>query len=165
MKVLIKGAGDLASGIACRLIRSGFQVVLTEIPVPTTVRRTVSFSRAVYEGTAMVEDIEGILCCSLEEADRVASEKKAAVLVDEDCSLGLRLNPDVVVDAILAKKNLGTCITDASVVIGVGRDLAGKDCHVVVETKRGYDLGRCIWQEAQYPIRECRGNRRLRKNG
>ncbi|MFR2488804.1 MAG: molybdenum hydroxylase, partial [Hungatella sp.] len=68
-KVLITGAGDLATGIACRLHRCGFSVAMTEIAVPTTVRRTVAFSRAVYEGNARGEDIEGVLCRNTEEID------------------------------------------------------------------------------------------------
>lgn len=147
MKVLIKGAGDLASGIACRLHRCGFTVAMTELAVPTTVRRTVAFSPAVYEGSCQVEDIQGALCHSLEELEAVVKQDQIPVLVDERCEIREQWQPDVVVDAILAKKNLGTKITDAATVIGVGPGFtAGTDCHCVVETKRGHDLGRCIWK-------------------
>lgn len=152
IKVLIKGAGDLATGIACRLYNCGFQIVMTEIPVPTTVRRTVAFSRAVYEKTAVVEGIEGILCRDLEEIRRAAEEGKIGVIVDEDCHIALSWKPDVVVDAIIAKRNTGTSITDAPIVIGAGPGFeAGKDCHCVVETKRGHDLGRCLWKGSAIP--------------
>ena len=152
MKILIKGAGDLASGIACRLHRCGFFVVMTEIPVPTTVRRTVAFSRAVYESRTKVEDITGVLCRNMEEVEEALSKDQVAVVVDEECAIRVKWNPDAVVDAIIAKKNLGTRITDADIVIGVGPGFtAGKDCHCVVETKRGHDLGRCIWNGSAVP--------------
>lgn len=152
MKILIKGAGDLASGIACRLHRCGFLVVMTEIPVPTTVRRTVAFSRAVYENRTKVEDIAGVLCRSMEEIEEALSRDQVAVVVDEECGIREEWNPDAVVDAIIAKKNLGTRITDADIVVGVGPGFtAGRDCHCVVETKRGHDLGRCIWNGSAIP--------------
>lgn len=152
MKILIRGAGDLASGIACRLHRCGFFVVMTEIPVPTTVRRTVAFSRAVYENMVKVEDITGVLCSSMEEIEEALSKDQVAVVVDEVCRIRKEFNPAVVVDAIIAKKNLGTRITDADIVIGVGPGFtAGEDCHAVVETKRGHDLGRCIWKGSAFP--------------
>lgn len=152
MKVLIKGAGDLASGIACRLHRCGFELVMTETKVPTTVRRTVAFSPAVYLGKAVVEDIEGVLCKNPEEIEVALKNRKIAVVVDETCRICETWKPDVVVDAILAKVNLGTNITDAETVIGVGPGFcAGLDCHAVVETKRGHDLGRCIWSGSAVP--------------
>ena len=152
MKVLIKGAGDLATGIGCRLHRCGFDLIMTDIAVPTTVRRTVAFSRAVYEGQAKVEDVTGVLCRSLEEIREAIKEDQVAVVVDEECRIREAWKPDVVVDAIIAKKNLGTRITDAEVVVGVGPGFtAGLDCHVVVETKRGHDLGRCIWEGNAFP--------------
>lgn len=152
MKVLIKGAGDLATGIACRLHRSGFLVVMTDLPIPTAVRRTVAFSRAVYEERAVVEDITGVLCHDITEIERVLELDQIAVIADENCRIRTQWQPDVLVDAILAKKNLGTMITDAKTVIGVGPGFtAGKDCHGVVETKRGHSLGRCIWEGSAIP--------------
>ena len=147
MKILIKGAGDLASGIACRLHACGFSVVMTDIAVPTAVRRTVAFSRAVYEETASVEGVTGRLCKSFDEIDGVLAAGEIAVVVDPKASVKEAFCPDVVVDAILAKKNLGTSIDDAPVVIGVGPGFtAGEDCHCVIETKRGHYLGRCIYE-------------------
>ena len=152
MKVLIKGAGDLASGIGCRLHRCGFELLMTDIAVPTTVRRTVAFSRAVYEGQAMVEEITGVLCHNLKEIQEAAARDQVAVMVDEECKIREVWKPDVIVDAIIAKKNIGTQITDGETVIGVGPGFtAGVDCHVVVETKRGHDLGRCIWEGSAVP--------------
>lgn len=152
MKVLIKGAGDLASGIACRLYRSGFSVVMTEITVPTTVRRTVAFSPAIYNGQSRVEEIQGVRCDTLEEVEKAAESGQIAVVEDPECKLAIRWRPDVVVDAIIAKENLGTSMTDAETVIGVGPGFtAGVDCHCVVETKRGHNLGRCIWKGSAFP--------------
>lgn len=150
--VLIRGAGDLASGIALRLHHSGFRIVMTELAVPTTVRRTVAFSPAVYLGQARVEDVTGVRCRSFEEAMTALERGNVAVMADEIGEIRTRFRPDVVVDAILAKRNLGTCITDAPTVIGVGPGFtAGEDCHCVVETKRGHYLGRCIWKGSAIP--------------
>lgn len=144
-RVLIRGAGDLASGIALRLHRCGFQVVMTEIAAPTTVRRTVAFSPAVYLGAAQVEDVTGVRCDSIEEVETAIKNGKIAVTVGGYDRILDEFRTEVVVDAILAKKNLGTKITDAPTVIGVGPGFAaGEDCHFVVETKRGHYVGRCI---------------------
>ena len=107
-------------GSDAELHRCGFSVAMTEIAVPTTVRRTVAFSRAVYEGSALVEDVEGVLCRNTGDIDRVVNQDKVAVIVDESCETVRSWKPDIVVDAILAKVNLGTEITDAEIVIGVG---------------------------------------------
>ncbi len=146
-KILIKGAGDLASGIALRLWRSGFEIVMTELAVPTTVRRTVAFSPAIYLGSARVEEATGVRCETLADAEAALAAGQIAVMEDENAQVRGLWRPDVVVDAILAKKNLGTRIDDAALVIGVGPGFtAGEDCHCVVETKRGHYLGRCIWK-------------------
>lgn len=151
-RVLIKGAGDLASGIALRLHRSGFSVVMTETAVPTTVRRTVAFSPAVYLGETRVEDVAGIRCTTPEEVQEATAAGKIAVLVDETAQIKESWRPAVLVDAILAKRNLGTEIEDAPTVIGIGPGFcAGEDCHCVVETKRGHYLGRCIWEGGAIP--------------
>lgn len=152
MKVLIKGAGDLASGIACRLHECGFQIVMTDLEVPTAVRRTVSFSRAIYEDAAQVENSIGQLCRDIKEAQEAIDINRIAVLVDPYAKIMDEYQPDVVVDAIIAKKNLGTKIDDASIVIGVGPGFeAGVDCHCVVETKRGHYLGKCIYEGSAIP--------------
>lgn len=146
MLVLIKGAGDLASGIALRLHHCGYQIVMTEIACPTTVRRTVAFSGAVYNGTAMVEDVTAELASDPMQAKELLQEGRIAVLVDPECACVKELRPDVLIDAILAKKNLGTNKDDAPVVIGVGPGFtAGEDVDAVVETKRGHTLGRAIY--------------------
>lgn len=159
MKILIKGAGDLATGIAVRLFRCGYNILMTDIAVPTTVRRTVAFSRAVYDGHCEVEGIEGVLANEQQEAERqlqqieqLQADRKIAVIVDEKTDILKDYQPDVLVDAILAKKNLGTLITDAPLVIGVGPGFtAGVDVHAVIETKRGHDLGRVIYEGSAIP--------------
>lgn len=145
MRVLIKGAGDLASGIAYKLLHAGWEVLMTEIEVPLTVRRAVSFSRAVYEGQAQVEDAEGVLVRTCEEALCEIKKGNIAVIVDETAEIRHRYCPDILVDGIMAKKNTGTSITDAPVVIAAGPGFsAGRDCHYVIETQRGAKLGRVI---------------------
>lgn len=151
-RVLIKGAGDLASGIALRLHRSGFAVAMTETAMPTTVRRTVAFSPAVYLGEARVEDVVGVRCSTPDDVEAATAAGKIAVLVDETAAIRASWKPDVLVDAILAKRNLGTEKKDAPTVIGVGPGFtAGVDCDCVVETKRGHYLGRCIWEGSAIP--------------
>lgn len=124
MLVVIRGAGDIATGIAVRLHRAHMKIIMTEIPEPTAIRRTVCFSEAVRKGSMVVEGICAELAHSVKQAEEIAGGGRIAVLVDEHGSSVSLLRPDVVVDAILAKKNLGTKITDAPLVIGVGPGFA-----------------------------------------
>lgn len=152
MKILIKGAGDLATGIAYELWKAGHEVVMTEIRIPLAVRRMVSFSRAVYEGEAQVENAKSVLVCNLEEINRELKHGNIPVLVDEKAKIISEYCPEVLVDAIMAKRNLGTSIQDAPLVIGIGPGFcAGTDCHYVIETLRGDDLGRIIAQGCAAP--------------
>ena len=152
MRILIRGAGDLATGIAYRLYKSGFEVIMTETEVPLTVRRTVAFSRAVYEGKAQVEDTMAELINGPDRIDEVLGRGNMPVIVDPELKYLKEYRADVIVDAILAKKNLGTTIHDAEFVIGVGPGFtAGEDCHAVVETKRGHTLGRVIHEGSAIP--------------
>ncbi len=149
--VIIKGGGDLATGIAHRLFRSGFDILITEIAEPTVIRRTVSFANAVFEGRM---EVEGITAFHMRpsEVEKCLLERNIPVVVDPACNIAARLKPWGLVDAILAKKNTGTSIGDAAVVVGVGPGFsAGEDVHRVVETMRGHDLGRVILQGAAYP--------------
>lgn len=143
--VVIKGAGDIASGIALRLWHCGFLVIMTELDKPTAIRRTVSFSQAVVDGRTQVEDVAAVCARHVLEVSGILAENAIPVLVDEKADCIRVIRPYIVVDAILAKKNLGTSIGDAPLVIGVGPGFeAGVDCHYVVETKRGHYLGRVI---------------------
>lgn len=148
MKILIKGAGDLATGIASRLYGAGHQIMMTDIAVPVTVRRLVAFSRAVYEGEAVVEDMTARLAKNQEEAEEIMEQGDIPVIVDPKAECVEWFEPDVIVDAILAKRNLGTKITDAPFVIGVGPGFtAGEDWQLRCRDKeRTYtgngDMGR-----------------------
>ena len=144
-KVLIKGGGEMASGVACRLHKSGFKLLLTEIERPVAVRRKVSFCEAVYDGKTMVEGVEAILVKTLDDVTMAWDKKKIPLLVDPQCDSRLTIKPDVLVDAILAKKNTGTHLDDAPLVIALGPGFkGGKDAHFVVETNRGHNLGRLL---------------------
>ena len=159
MLVVIKGAGDLASGIALRLHRSKIDVVMTELPVPLAVRRTVAFSEAIRLGSTVVEDVKAKKAGSADEVRDCLARGVIPVLEDPEAEIIKILKPEVVVDAILAKKNTGTTIDDAKMVIGVGPGFtADEDCHAVVETKRGHTLGRVIWKGSAIPNTGVPGN-------
>ena len=150
--VVVKGAGDLASGVILRLHRAGLRVVATEIEQPTTVRRTVAFSEAIYSGEVEVEGLRACKINDCNEIPRAWSEGIVPVLVDPWAEIVSRLHPAVVVDAIIAKRNLGTRISDAAVVIGLGPGFeAGVDVHAVIETNRGHHLGRVLWHGSAEP--------------
>ena len=152
MLTLIRGAGDLASGIALRLWRAGLDVAMTEIARPTTIRRTVAFSEAVLCGETAVEGVTARRAENADEARRLLADGILPVLVDPACACRTELRPDALVDAILAKRNLGTRITDAPIVVGVGPGFtAGVDCHAVVETMRGHTLGRVLYEGSALP--------------
>ncbi len=150
--IVIKGAGDLASGAILRLHRAGFRLVATEIEQPTTVRRTVAFSEAIYCGEVAVEGVRARKIKDGDEIPQAWSEDVVPVLIDPQSEIVRRLRPAVVVDAIIAKRNLGTRISDAAVVIGLGPGFeAGVDVHAVVETNRGHHLGRVLWHGSAEP--------------
>ena len=152
MRVLIRGAGDLASGIALRLFHAKMEVIMPDLPRPTAIRRTVCFSQAILFGTMTVEDVTAAFAETSEAAVSILKEKKIPVLADPEAACIAALRPDAVVDAILAKRNLGTKITDAPCVIGVGPGFtAGVDCHACVETMRGHTLGRVITEGSPIP--------------
>lgn len=146
MTIAIKGAGDLASGVAVRLRKSGFRkIFMLEVPQPLAVRRNVTFCEAVYEGQIEVEAIRAVKVSKVSEFDAVWKSGNIAVLVDPAWTSLKEFVPDVLVDGILAKKNLGTTRDDARLVIGLGPGFtAGEDVDLAVETKRGHDLGRVI---------------------
>lgn len=152
MLVLIRGAGDIATGIALRLYRSHFQVVMTDLPKPTAIRRTVCFSQAIVHGETVVEGVRAVFAKDCAAAQECLSKGTIPVLADPECSCRADLMPDALVDAILAKRNLGTKRTDAPVVIGVGPGFtAPEDCHAVIETMRGHTLGRVVYQGSALP--------------
>lgn len=159
MLVLVKGAGDLATGVAHRLFRCGFQVVMTEIAQPSVVRRSVSFAEAVYEGAHEVEGVTSRWAHNVAEIVAILKRGEIPVLVDPGAGCRLWLNPGAIVDAIMAKKNTGTTIADAPVVVGLGPGIvAGIDAHAVIETNRGHNLGRVILDGCAEPNTGIPGN-------
>ena len=144
--VLIKGGGEIASGIAHRLHRSHFHVCLTEIAGPLAVSRGTAFSEAVFDGVKTIEGVTAqLVSASPEQIYRVWQQGNIPIIVDPKAFLRDRIKPDVLVDAIMAKRNTGTKITDAPLVIGMGTGFyAGRDVHIVVETNHSSNLGRVI---------------------
>lgn len=151
--IVIKGAGEMASGIAHRLYRAGMgRIVMLEIARPLAVRRFVSFCEAVYDGSARVENVEGRLVEDAVSIKKAWEEGCIAIMVDPEWKTIGALSPDVVIDATMAKRNLGTTKAEASFVIGVGPDFKAPDgVHVVVESNRGHDLGRVIYDGSAEP--------------
>ena len=151
-RVVIRGAGELASGVGVCLHSVGFQVVMTEISQPLAVRRGVSFAEAVYDGTARVEGISARRVESGEQAIRLIGRRELAVVVDPLASLVAELRPTALIDAIMAKRNVATRVSDSPIVIGLGPGfVAGRDAHAVIETHRGHELGRIIWEGTAQP--------------
>lgn len=150
--IVVRGGGDIATGTACKLHRCGFPVVILETAAPAAIRRTVAFSEAVWQGFQTVEDVTCELARSVQEAQRVLAGGKIALLVDPWGHCIPELEPLAVVDAILAKRNLGTHRGMAPITIGLGPGFcAGEDVDAVVETVRGHNLGRVIWQGTAAP--------------
>jgi xanthine dehydrogenase accessory factor len=150
--IVVRGGGDLATGVAHRLRRAGFPVVVTELAQPLVVRRSVAFASAVFDGEI---EVEGLVALRIEgeraaaEARDMARAGQVPVVVDPDGRLIAALSPGVVVDARLAKRPLDTTLGQAPLVIGLGPGfIAGVHCHAVVETQRGHDLGRVLWHGA-----------------
>jgi len=144
--ILIRGGGEMASGVAHRLHQSHFKICMIEIPHPLAVRREVTFTEAIYDGEKEVEGVRAKLISKTEEIESEWKKSHIPILIDPDGKKTRSfLKPDVLADAIMAKKNLGTQINDASLVIGLGPGFtAGKDVHMVIETNRGHNLGRMI---------------------
>lgn len=150
--IIVRGGGDLATGTIYKLYKSGFSILVLEIPAPSAIRRNVAFSEAVYEGRQQVEDVTCFLAGSLEEAEEFLAENKLVMLVDPEGHAIDQFKPLAVIDAILAKKNLGTHKNMAPITIGLGPGFtAGKDVDAVIETKRGHHLGRVLLEGSAAP--------------
>ncbi len=149
---LVKGAGDLASGVAYKLHEAGYSVVMTETRQPTAVRRTVAFAEAVYEGRVSVEGVDAAVADDDAAIADLLTAGVIPVVVDPDAEIRHRLRPDLLVDAIMAKRNVGTSRSDARVVVALGPGFyAGRDAHAVVETMRGPTLGQVIMHGEALP--------------
>lgn len=148
MIALIRGCGDLASGVAIRLHRAGVRVVMTELQQPLAVRRLVCFSEAVYTGECAVEGVTGRRVndpTDLLRILQVLSKGHIAVLIDPDGISIKHLHPHIVIDARMIKKNVPLIETSIKLIIGLGPGFsAGENCHAVIETNRGHMLGRVI---------------------
>ena len=143
--IIIRGAGDISTGTIHRLFRAGYPVLALETDHPSAIRRQVAFSEAVYDGTATVEDVTAVRIADAAQADGILKQGRVPLLVDPAGESIRRLKPDAVVDAILAKKNLGTSMDMAGLTIALGPGFeAGRDVHYVIETMRGHNLGRII---------------------
>ena len=159
--IICRGGGDLATGIVHRLFRAGFPVLVLETDSPAAIRRQVSFSEAVYDGMATVEGVtaERIASANRASVDHVLEEGRVPLLVDPEGSSIPLLKPDIVVDAIIAKKNLGTAKEMAPLVIGVGPGFtAGEDVDLVVESMRGHNLARIFTTGSALPNTGIPGN-------
>lgn len=146
MVVVVRGAGDIASGIIYRLHRAGFKVIALEIEKPSCIRRTVSFAEAIYSGEIEIEGVIGVRSESIEEIYRIWENGEIPIHIDVNGDIIEKLETKIVVDAILAKKNLGNKIVEGRYLIGVGPGFkANEDVNCVIETMRGHNLGRVIY--------------------
>ena len=156
--IIIRGAGDLATAVAIRLHNSGFRVVCLEVAKPTVIRRTVSFAQAVFEGQACVEGVRARLV-SLDDIEKAFSKDFVPVLIDPSGDAIRILHPAVLIDAIIAKRNLGTTRNMAPFTVALGPGfVAGEDVDCVVETARGHNLARLIYSGSAAPNTGIPGN-------
>ena len=150
--LLVRGGGDLASGVIHRLYKCGYQVLVLECRKPSAIRRKVSFGEAVFDGISSVEGVTGRLIEDVSECQKVWEAGEIPILVDETGKVIKELRPDALIDAILAKKNLGTNRNMASLTVALGPGFeAGKDVDFVIETQRGHNLGRVIRKGSATP--------------
>lgn len=160
--VIVRGAGDLATGIVYSLYKAHFKVIVLETQYPSSIRRRVALSEAVYDGESKVEDIEAVLVKSYEEALNIITNKdykKIPILIDPNCDILKKVKPTFLIDAIIAKKNLGTNKSMAKYTIALGPGFtAGKDCDIVIETMRGHNLGRMYLEGEAIPNTGIPGN-------
>lgn len=145
--VIVRGGGDLASGIIHKLHRCGFRVLVLEVPKPTAIRRNICFSESIYEGEVEIEGIRAVHVHCLKEIKECWKNSIIPVIIDPKGEYIKYIKPQIVVDAILAKRNLGTRRSMANITIGIGPGFtAGKDVDLVIETARGHNLGRIIFE-------------------
>ncbi|WP_157159559.1 selenium-dependent molybdenum cofactor biosynthesis protein YqeB [Brachyspira pilosicoli] len=160
--VIVRGAGDLATGVVYSLYKAHFKVIILETQHPSAIRRKVALSEAVYDGKTKVEDIEAVLVKNYEEALNIIANKdykEIPILIDPNCEILNHIKPTFLIDAIIAKKNLGTNKSMAKYTIALGPGFtAGKDCDIVIETMRGHNLGRMYLESEAIPNTGIPGN-------
>ncbi|MEI0542304.1 selenium-dependent molybdenum cofactor biosynthesis protein YqeB [Brachyspira pilosicoli] len=160
--VIVRGAGDLATGVVYSLYKAHFKVIILETQHPSAIRRKVALSEAVYDGKTKVEDIEAVLVKNYEEALNIIANKdykEIPILIDPNCEILNHIKPTFLIDAIIAKKNLGTNKSMAKYTIALGPGFtAGKDCDIVIETMRGHNLGRIYLEGEAIPNTGIPGN-------
>ena len=145
--VIVRGGGDVATGTIQKLNRVGFDVLVLEIEKPTCIRRNVAVAQAIFDGEIQIEDIRAVRCENIDQIQRAFDKKMIAVAVDPEGKLIEKLKPICLIDGILAKKNFGTNKKMAPITIGLGPGFeAGIDVDLVIETNRGHDLGRLIFE-------------------
>jgi xanthine dehydrogenase accessory factor len=144
--IAVKGAGEMASALAWRLYMANIKnILMLETDYPLAVRREVSFCEAVHEGEKEVEKVRAVRVQNPDEIKTCWQRDEIAVMVDPHWQILTEIQPEVIVDSVLAKKNLGTHINEAPLVVGLGPGFcAGKDVHLVIETNRGHNLGRIV---------------------
>ena len=157
--VIVRGGGDLATGTIYKLYKCGFKVLVLEIPDPSAIRREVAFCEAVYQGSQTVEDVTCYMAADVAEAEKMLNEGKLVIMVDPTGTCCETLKPMAVVDGILAKRNLGTHRGMAPVTVAMGPGFeAGVDVNAVIETMRGHNLGKVIYEGAAQPNTGIPGN-------
>lgn len=153
--VVIRGGGELATGIAHRLHNTGYRVLMLEKKFPSAIRRDIVFAEAVYDGEKKVERTVCYRADSLDDAEKMLKDGQVVIMVDSQARCLEKLNPKILVDAIYAKRNMGTSkkMADFTIAIGPGF-VAGRDVNCVVETTRGHNLGRLIYEGQALPEKE-----------
>ncbi len=150
--IVVRGAGDLATGVIVRLVNCGFRVLVTECERPSAIRRKVALSEAVYDESATVEGVTCRRIAEVSQAERIWAEGAVPLVVDASADCIQTIKPAALVDAILAKRNLGTHKDMAPITIALGPGFtAGTDVDAVIETMRGHDLGRILYTGAALP--------------
>lgn len=150
--VAIRGGGEVGTAIAHKLQRSGFKVFVIENDMPISIRRTVAYAQAVFQGEMTVQGIKGVKVDHAEEIMEAWEKKEIPVIVDTDCQILREIPVDVLIDAIMARKNTGTTKGMATITIATGPGfVASEDVDIVIETKKGHDLGRLIFEGTAEP--------------
>lgn len=147
IKVVVRGGGDIASGVINRLYKMGVKVLVLEIEKPNFIRRKVCYGQAIYDKEYELEGAVSKFADSIEDIEKIWNENKIPVYIDPEMKVVDIIKPDAVVDAIIAKKNLGLKVSKDYITIALGPGFeAGKDADVVIETNRGHNLGRVIFE-------------------